>query len=177
MKNVAIGTISTLEYAEAKVVEGIGRQRYLANRKAGVHNAKVVDGGDIKNDVDGLGAEYAFCKLFNVMPDLTIGIRSAKNGEDGGDAILHNGLSVDVKSTSYETGRLISVPWKSTNSHVDLYCLMTGECPTYTFRGFYRREDLFLENNKLELRKGNISYGVKQDKLKTLEEISAAILS
>ena len=43
-------------------------------------------------------------------------------------------------------------PWKANN--VELYALMIGEFPVYTFKGFMRREDLLKEE-----RLGNLGYG------------------
>lgn len=161
----------TLVSTEVNTVKHVGTRRHLANEEAGVRNSQVGDANEIQTHIEGLGAEFAFCKLFNVMVDLTTNIRSAKKGEDKGDAMLPNGMVVDVKTTHLDNGRLICAPWKDENNKMDLFCLMTGVFPTYTFRGFYRKDDLFQDINKIQLR--NVCYGVTQRQLLTLEEVMA----
>jgi hypothetical protein len=80
--------------------------------------------------------------MFNLYPDLSVGARSASQGDENGDARLHCGSVVDVKATKYSSGRLIAAKWKGANDNIDYYALMVGEFPTYTFRGFMDSSEL-----------------------------------
>jgi hypothetical protein len=170
MKPIKIDTIVTLISTEQDVCKALAKRRTSMNRNNGVKNSKIGKLSDDEMDLEGMGAELAFCKLFNVFPDLTTHLRSSKDGMDGGDAILHNGMKVDVKSTTRSNGRLVTANWKNENEKVDLYCLMTGSFPTYTFRGFISSENIFQDKNWRNLGYG-YNYVAEQDELKTLEEI------
>jgi hypothetical protein len=106
--------------------------------------------------------------MFNVYPDLTVQVRSSIDGTDQGDAVLRDGRTVDVKSTRYFTGRLLAVRWKKQN--VDLFALMIGTFPTYTFKGFMKSEELLKEERIGNLGHGN-GYIAQQHELKDLENI------
>jgi hypothetical protein len=161
-----IGKTVELNEVEQRLTKHIAKQRYLNNRDNNVTNARIGDQTDIETDRNGFGAEMAFCKLFNVFPDLSIFTRTAS--EDNGDAILHIQKTVDVKTTKYPNGKLLAVTWKEHN--VDLYALMIGEFPKYTFRGFMDTHELLKPS-----RIGSLGYGetyiASQDELKELSEI------
>lgn len=106
--------------------------------------------------------------MFNLYPDYSVYARSSQQGEDFGDALLPNGLTVDVKSTQYESGRLLAAKWK--NPNVDLYALMTGTFPTYTFRGFMRSEELLRKSRLADLGHGE-GFVAEQAELRTLDEL------
>jgi hypothetical protein len=121
----------TLNPQEQAVCLALAKSRYANNRKAGTRNAKRGPHSNKQIDLEGISAEFAFAKLFNIFPDFSIVPRTADS--DSGDCKLQYGRAVDVKATQYRTGKLISVPWKKPT--VDLFALMTGVFPTYTFRG------------------------------------------
>ena len=145
-----IDSVISLCHSEQAICMWMARSRFSNNRKSGIVNKKVGNQSNEKTDLEGFAAEFAFCKLFNVFPDFTVNPRNCD--EDAGDAVLPGGLSVDIKVTKYPTGRLLAVPWKANN--VELYALMIGEFPSYTFKGFMRQEDLLKEE-----RLGNLGYG------------------
>ncbi len=161
-----IGSIVKLSETEQKICRGIAKLRFNNARNAGVENKKVGNQSNEYTDLNGFAAELAFCRLFNVFPDLTIEIRSAST--DKGDAVLPCGTTVDVKSTKYESGKLLASP--SRKSGHDLYALMTGEFPTYTFRGFMRTSDLHNEKRIGECGH-NKTYIARQDELCEIEDI------
>ena len=80
--------------------------RYLAKlrhnnaRNKNVKNNKIGGQSDEMTDLEGIGGEVAFCKLFNLYPDISIEVRNSKT--DKGDAVL-NDLVIDVKTTKYRT--------------------------------------------------------------------------
>jgi hypothetical protein len=140
----------TLNTQEQAICRALAKKRYGNNRKAGTRNAKRGPQSNEQTDLEGIGAEFAFCKLHNVYPDFSIQPRNAENDE--GDCKLLDGRAVDVKATQYRTGKLIAVPWKQTG--VELFALMTGVFPTYTFRGFMEAAELLRED-----RLGTLGYG------------------
>ena len=141
----------------------------MGSRAAGVHNAKIGGQSNEQTDQEGAGAEIAFCKLFNLYPDMNVEIKSAKKGTDKGDAIL-DGKAIDVKSTTYKTGRLLAAKWKDPNSDIYAYALLTGELPNYTFRGFMKSENLLREEMLRDLGKGE-GYVAEQEDLVEWEDV------
>jgi hypothetical protein len=158
----------TLNDIEQDTCRNIATQRFNNNRKECVNNAKIGKQSNNFTDLEGIGSEFAFCKLFNVFPDLSIEIRSSQKEEDNGDAILHNGAKVDVKSTKYKNGKLLAVPWKKPD--VEFFALMIGQFPSYVFKGFMKQEELCQPN-----RLGSLGYGetyiAQQQELKELEDL------
>ncbi len=159
----------TLSEVEQAICRGVARSRYKNARNAGVENRKIGKQSDEETDLQGFAAEFAFCRLFNLFPDFTIHPRSMY--DDEGDAKFPSGLIVDVKSTKYETGRLVAAKWKKSESNVvDAYALMTGTFPEFTFRGFMHKKE-FLREERL----GNLGHGehfiAQQYELKELSEI------
>jgi len=105
-----------------------------------------------------VGAEIAFCKLYNIYPDLTITHRSG-----GYDCITCSGAKVDVKATIYFSGKLLAVINKH-KSDADIYVLMVGKFPTYTWVGWAKAGDLLSDENIIDLGYGP-TYALSQDKL------------
>lgn len=165
---VALGITVTLDPTEQLVCKAIAKKRYQNARSMNVKNSKIGDQSNEQTDLEGVSSELAFCKMFNVYPDLTVQVRSSIDGTDQGDAVLRDGRTVDVKSTRYFTGRLLAVRWKKQN--VDLFALMIGSFPTYTFKGFMKSEELLKEERIGNLGHGN-GYIAQQHELKDLENI------
>lgn len=161
-----IGTKITLSKMEQYVCKFIAQMRHKNNRLKGVTNAKIGNQSDWQTDLEGFGAEFAFCMGFNVFPDFSVQVRSSQRGEDAqGDAILPGGLVVDIKSTQYDDGRLLAARWKE--PEVDLYALMTGVFPEYTFRGFMLQQELLQEKRLTDLGHGK-GYVADQSELRPL---------
>lgn len=120
--------VITLTGPEQRIARFLARERERINRASGVKNGRLGPQTDSATDLTGIGAELAFARLFNVYPDLTIDPRQ------GGSDCHYCGLAIDVKGTPRANGRLLAVPLKARDA-VDLYALMTGEFPIYTFRG------------------------------------------
>jgi len=136
--DVPLGAVVALSEFEQQLCRLVSDARCAANVGNGVAD-QLVGGapgvGDGSASLNGIGAEWAFCRLFNVYPDTTIHPRSSRRGTDaGGDCRLRCGLSVDVKVTEWPRGGLLVVRWKGRGA--DLYALLTGRFPRYVFRGF-----------------------------------------
>lgn len=152
---IPLGQTVSLNEIEVRICTEIAKARYESNRAQNVTNARIGGQSNEATDLEGVAAELAFCKLFNLYPgqSLVIAPRSASRYEDAGDATLHSGHQVDVKATVYPSGKLTAPPWKH-NPLVDCYALMIGACPTYTFRGFMTREELIRKD-----RLGTLGHG------------------
>lgn len=140
---------------------------YKNNRKFSVADKKIGDQTAEETDLEGFAGELAFCKLFNVMPDFSLKVRSSDKGTDHGDAVV-NGKTIDIKTTKYKTGRLLTPKHKKINCNY--HALIVGQFPEYEFRGFIKTETLMQESNLKDLGYG-LTYCVEQDKLVELESL------
>jgi len=160
-----INKVIELNSVEQRLIQFVAKARYSNNRNNKVTNAKIGNQSDEETDLNGFGSEVAFARLFNSYPDMTIETRTSF--EDEGDVVV-NGKKIDVKTTTYKDGKLLAVPWKEKT--VDLYALMVGSFPTYTFKGFMKSENLLKPE-----RIGNLGHGdtyiAYQHELKELEEL------
>lgn len=130
---IKIGDSITLEDFEQILCQKLAEKRYSANRGSNVTNHKIGPQSDQETDLAGIAAEMALAKALNCYPDLSVGTRSSSAQTDKGDLVLPNGMTVDVKATKYRKGRLAIAPWRHPDG--DLFVLMVGEFPTYTFMG------------------------------------------
>lgn len=120
-------TTVTLNSIEQAVVKHLAKRRIEHDRSVGAR-ATIYHGAQaLENEVDSLGAEFAYCKLMNCYPDTDPGHFSPF------DARLRDGRTVDVKSTRRHNGRLL-VKMKSRDLP-DLYALMVGSFPSYRLAG------------------------------------------
>jgi hypothetical protein len=76
---------------------------------------------------------------------------------------LNNGLSVDVKTTVYDNGRLAIRLGKEAKK-VDLYALMTGNFPTFKFAG-WKEYDVIIDKKLLLDLGWGAAYCLPQEKL------------
>ena len=155
-----------LSLHEQKICEYIAKKRYEINRQNNVENKKIGDQDDDFTDTNGFGGEFAFCKLFNVMPDFIVKVTQSNKNDY--DAIIYNSIKVDVKTTKYYSGKLLVAKWKV--DEVDVYALMVGEMPKYIFKGFILREEL-IKDTRLEQMKNGLSYVARQYELKEIQEL------
>jgi hypothetical protein len=155
---IMIGTSVELNAAEQKLAQYLAKARNTAS-SAAVTNRRRWKEDDERVNLEGVGAELAFCRLANVYPDLTTHIRAG-----GADALLHDGLRLDVKATRHENGQLLVLPSK-TAGDADLYALMTGTFPAYVFQGWARAEDVRQPENLKNLGYGE-AYALPQAKLR-----------
>ena len=134
----------------------IGSIRTTVNRRGGTADQKMGPQNGMQSDIDGVLAELAFCKYFNVWPDLTIG------GRRGSFDCMVDGKRVDVKSTRVASGRLLAT-MKQTDD-IDYYVLAIIGAKEINFPGYINFEDLRREENIVNLGWGN-GYGVEQHQL------------
>lgn len=158
------------EQEVAKLVANLKLQHEIDIGK-GDNITKITNDSNEKIRLEGVASEIAFCKLFNIMPDLSFEHKSSFDNTDPGDTKLHTNHIVDIKSTKYKNGRLISSPWKKSNTNIDLYALMIGEFPEYTFKGFITHDEFFKKERLQTFTKGKPAYVVEQYELKELEKL------
>jgi hypothetical protein len=178
MRNIKINTEVTLISSEASIAKKVGEKRQVENDQVNVVSRKKGWKSEVETNIAGVSAEFAFCKLFNIFPDMTTTPRSKE--VDKGDAMLPNGMTVDVKTTHLPNGTLMCPNYKADGVIFDLYALMVGEHPSFIFKGFIRGKDFFSDKYLTRiLSKGsggyNWCYKVEQKDLLTLEEIEELI--
>jgi len=165
LNKIKIGQTVSLTTAERKLAHFIAKNRNGSNRSFNVTNLKISLDDAATVDLEGMCGEIAFCKLFNVYPDLDT---DREPPHPLYDAVIPPppGFRIDVKTTKYDTGKLLVDARKGKKTDgVDFYALMTGSFPgPYTFRGFIAREQI-IQPHKLGLLCGYKSYMAEQSEL------------
>jgi hypothetical protein len=152
-----------LSEAEQRLAKFLATRRYQNARAKGLFNAKMGDQSNELTDLEGIASEIAFCKLANIYPDLDLDHTNAA------DCYLRDGRAVDVKSTTYASGRLLSVRWKDVTK-VDLFVLMVGEFPTYRCAGFMSSTELIQPSRLINLGHGE-GYAATQNELLPIDRV------
>lgn len=148
----------TLDSYERKIVTEIAMDRQKNNIDRRSRSFKMGGGDDLLINIEGTGGEFAFCKLKNIYPDMTI------DHPIPFDCYINGHGYIDVKTTKKTNGMLLVGVWKS-RSIPDYYALMVGEFPNYEFKGFFPGEEVFKPENLVNLGHGE-TYGIEQDRLK-----------
>ena len=130
--------------------------RTLIARASNVKDAKIGNQDGAEADVQGIIAEFAFAKQFNVFPDLGLSPRSGSC--DG----IYNGFRYDIKATKYKNGRLLCT--KKYNPDVDIYILAIVDGNSIDFVGYAKSEELRNEKNLINLGHGE-GYAMNQENL------------
>lgn len=135
----------------------LGGLRSIVGRAAGVADKKMADTPGIMLDEDGMIAEYAFCKHFNIFPDIVPGPRS------GSYDCIFKGKRIDVKSTRYRDGRLLAT--LKDNPDVDVYVLaILEEDNVVRFPGYATKASLCNDARKTNFGRG-YGYSMSQGEL------------
>jgi len=134
----------------------LGNMRTLVARGNKVKDAKMGDLSGTEIDEDGVIAEYAFCKHFNIFFDPSAYPRS------GSVDCVYKGQRIDIKSTRYSTGRLLATLKK--NEEVDVYVLAIITGKEVIFPGWAYARDLYREENIKNLGHGP-GYVMEQSQL------------
>ena len=146
----------TLNTAEQRLAKFVAKERHRHARKNGVTNRRVGPQSDEQTDLEGIAAEIAFARFANVYPDIHV------------DRDEYPKL-VDIKATTYPTGRLIVAPWKDVDA-VDAYVLVIGEFPSYRIAGAMEGYRLMRSHRMKDLGHGKV-FVATQDELKPLDEL------
>jgi hypothetical protein len=147
----------TLDLHEQDIVRGIALARHKYNIDRGSRSYKMGGGDDLLINLEGTGGEFAFCKLKNIYPDMTI------DHPIPFDCFHNEHGFIDVKTTKKPNGMLLVGVWKS-RAIPSYYALMVGEFPNYEFKGYFRGEEVFNDENLVDLGHGP-TYGIEQNRL------------
>jgi len=151
-------TISvTLTDDDRNICRLLGNMRTLVARGNNVKDAKMGNLSGAVIDEDGVIAEYAFCKYFNIFFDPSVYPRS------GSVDCTYKGQRIDIKSTRNQGGRLLSTLKK--NDEVDVYVLAIIDGYNVIFPGWAYAKDLHHDDNICDLGHGK-GYALTQDQLK-----------
>jgi hypothetical protein len=149
--------IITLTDNDLNICRTLGNLRTLVARGNKVKDAKMgnLSGSDI--DEDGVIAEYAFCRHFNIFFDPSAYPRS------GSVDCVYKGFKIDIKSTRHENGRLLAT--LKNNDEVDVYALAIITGREVRLVGWAYSKDLCKEENITNLGHGE-GYALNQNQLR-----------
>ena len=154
--------IVNLSPSECAVAQTLASMRYMVARAAGQTDMKQGGQSYLKTDLEGMAAELAFAKHFNVCPDMAVRPMSG-----GHDAVM-KGHTFDVKVTSYPNGRLLATTKKKLTDS-DVYVLLVGEMPTYRIAGYAMAAELINPANLTDLGRGP-TYALEQEQLRKFKQ-------
>jgi len=137
-----------LNEAEQKLSIYLAKSRYKNARKKSIENRKIGPQSNELTDLNGIGAEIAYCKVNNCYPDTSITEKLPF-----ADALTHEGNFIDVKNTTYSSGHLVAARWK-TGEGVDYYCLVVGNFPEYRIAGYMKKDELLKKSRLKDLGHG-----------------------
>jgi hypothetical protein len=150
-----------LNEAEQKLARFLACKRHQANRDAGIENRRIGPQSDEQTDLEGIGAEIAFCKAHNVYPDMTLDSHPFE------DAVTRQGKRVDIKSTRYQSGHLVAVLGKKEKNPPDIYALVIGVFPKYRIAGVIASGELLQDENIKDFGHGP-TFAIGQNKLRNI---------
>jgi hypothetical protein len=153
----------TLNKWEVRICTWLSKNRYESARKGGVTDAQMGPQASEETDRIGICGEFAFCKVFNLYPDMTIGPRKG-----GVDAWI-NGMAIDVKTTTCAHGRLLATTKKADRA-CDVYALVIGEPPTFTMAGWAHSYELLRAENLVNLGYGP-GYALHRQRLHPMDQL------
>lgn len=154
-------TTIELDASEMAVVQMLAAMRHGMNRGQSVVNSRVGPQSDYQTDLDGLIAEFAFCRWKNVWPDMSIAPRSG-----GADCVV-DGKTIDVKATRRAEGRLLAVTTKNVQQ-ADIYVLAIVRDNSVTFAGWAFANELIKPENIINLGHGP-TYALDQSRLRVFK--------
>ena len=146
-----------LSDSEVAVCRVIGNMRTIVARANSVGDQKIGPQSGVNVDEDGVIAEYAFCKHWNIHMDLTVKPRAGSY-----DCLLKN-KRIDIKSTRIKTGHLAVKLAK--NEDVDIFVLAIIDGNKVIFPGYAASADVYREDNIKSLGHGN-GHCLTQDQLR-----------
>ena len=132
------------------------RQNNVADKQMGKQDP-------IQIDRDGILAEMAFGKQFNLYPDLSVYPRKG-----GADLITHKGMKIDVKATRYKSGRLL-IHIDKPVEEVDIYVLGIVDGDDVDLVGYIKSAEAIQPQNLNDLGHGS-GYVIEQSDLKKFKE-------
>ena len=147
---------------EVMMCQHVGHLRSVLSRGNKVKDMKRTDMAGLDIDAQGVTAEYAVAKHFNVFFDL--GLSPRTGSADG----VMNGYSYDVKSTHHALGKLLAT--LKDNPDVDMYILcITPDRWTVKLVGWCWKKELINKKNIKDLGYGK-GYALEQNQLRSFKK-------
>jgi hypothetical protein len=147
---------------EVMMCQHVGHLRSVLSRGNKVKDMKRTDMAGLDIDAQGVTAEYAVAKHFNVFFDL--GLSPRTGSADG----VMNGYSYDVKSTHHALGKLLAT--LKDNPDVDMYIMcITPDRWTVKMVGWCWKKELINKNNIKDLGYGK-GYALEQSQLRPFKK-------
>ena len=144
--------------SESAIAHMLAVMRNTTARQNGVADKQMGKQDPIEIDRDGIIAEMAFGKAFNLYPDLSIYPRKG-----GADLIGRNKKKIDVKATRYKTGKLVIHIDKPVDE-VDVYALAIVDGDDVDLIGYIESEKAIKQENIRDLGHGE-GYVIDQEVL------------
>jgi hypothetical protein len=143
-----------LDPFEVDLAAYIAKVRSSNNRDRGIEDKAMAHRIPEKIAVDGMVAEFAVCKYYNVYPDL-----SSEFKYDRPDCEMY-GRTVDVKSTTFGKTS-VYLPARKARSAIDRYIWTWVEGRRVWILGWFAPSDLFKEVNLMPSpRPGELHYKI-----------------
>ena len=147
---------------EVMMCQHVGHLRSVLSRGNKVKDMKRTDMAGLDIDAQGVSAEYAVAKHFNVFFDL--GLSPRTGSADG----VMNGYSYDVKSTHHALGKLLAT--LKDNPDVDMYIMcITPDRWTVKLVGWCWKKELINKKNIKDLGYGK-GYALEQSQLRSFKK-------
>ena len=147
---------------EVMMCQHVGHLRSVLSRGNKVKDMKRTDMAGLDIDAQGVTAEYAVAKHFNVFFDL--GLSPRTGSADG----VMNGYSYDVKSTHHALGKLLAT--LKDNPDVDMYIMcITPDRWTVKLVGWCWKKELINKKNIKDLGYGR-GYALEQSQLRPFKK-------
>jgi hypothetical protein len=136
-------------------------KRHNLARERGRTNGKIGPQDDFMTDLLGIGGEIAVAKVLNAYPDI-----DWTAGTDTGapDLTLKNGVRLDVKTTTYKSGKLLVKKEYATKTNIDYYVLVIAAYPVFRLAGYAAPTQIFLDNNLHDFGHG-FAYALEQEEI------------
>lgn len=130
----------TLKPSEYAVCTYLSTVRQHVNKNFAVSDKQMGKDDGYKIGLDGLVAEMAVCKHFNVWPDLSYDPRA------GGHDCVIKGRKVDIKSTKF--GReVVYLPERKKHNDIDRYVWCYVDFRKVEILGWFKPEDIFQDKH------------------------------
>ena len=147
---------------EVMMCQHVGHLRSVLSRGNKVKDMKRTDMAGLDIDAQGVTAEYAVAKHFNVFFDL--GLSPRTGSADG----VMNGYSYDVKSTHHALGKLLAT--LKDNPDVDMYIMcITPDRWTVKLVGWCWKKELINKKNIKDLGYGK-GYALEKSQLRSFKK-------
>jgi hypothetical protein len=136
----------TLNPFEQWIAKGLAAKRLEQNQADGARDMNQSGQDPRVIELEGIGGELAYCKLFNIYPDLQYTERAAE------DAISALHGRVDVKTAA--PGRNLVIKATKQGTTVAGYVLMLGAFPEYEYAGYMPTAEALADENLKTIRDG-----------------------